>query len=256
MLNREINGISYTVGEWPLDAHRSTLVFVHGAGGSSQFWQSQTAGFKNRVNTVAIDLPGHGRTEGPARGRVEDYAQAVIELTQGIDIPNPIPCGLSLGGAITLQLLLDHPDLFKAGILINTGAKLKVSPEIIELLEKDFKGYLEMIGELVASKSMDSKILSLFKDQTAHCNPEVILEDFQACNRFDVMQRLSAIALPVLVVSAKDDRLAPPKYGEFLKDQIPNANWVLIAGAGHILPMEKPEELNSAIKNFLDGADL
>jgi pimeloyl-ACP methyl ester carboxylesterase len=256
MQERKTNGIGYFAGDWPLDPEKSTIIFFHGAGGSAVFWQAQVEGLAVRANTLAIDLPGHGKSDGKGKDKVEDYARAVANFMKEINVPNPIPCGLSMGGAIALQLLLDCPDLLRAGILLNTGAKLKVAPEIFDLLGKDYNGYIEMIGRLVASKSPNSDQIAPFKENSARCKPEVTLGDFRACNRFDVMQRIASITLPVLVVSAADDQLTPPKYGEFLENMIPNACRSHIEKAGHIVPMEKPEEFNSVIIKFLDRASL
>jgi pimeloyl-ACP methyl ester carboxylesterase len=248
---RKINGIGYSVESWPLDPARATLVFIHGAGGSGDFWQAQLEGLAGRVNTLAVDLPGHGRSDGGGKDTIEGYARSVIDFIKRIDVPKPIPCGLSMGGAIVLQLLIDSQDMLTAGILLSTGARLKVAPEIFEALEKNYNDYLALISELIASKATDSKIIRRFREETARCSPEVIVRDFQACNCFDVMQHIGSITLPVLVVSAEDDRLTPTKYGEFLKNNIPKASGAHIMDAGHILPMEKPEEFNEAIKNFL-----
>jgi pimeloyl-ACP methyl ester carboxylesterase len=253
---RKINGIGYSVENWPLDPARATLVFIHGAGGSGDFWQAQVAGLAGRANTLAIDLPGHGRSDGGGQDTIEGYARSVIDFINRIDMPNPIPCGLSMGGAIVLQLLIDSQDMLTAGILLGTGARLKVAPEIFEVLEKDYSDYLVMISEFIASKTTDSEIIRRFREETARCSPEVILRDFHACNRFDVMQYIGSITLPVLVVSAEDDQLTPTKYGEFLKNNIPGASGAHIMDAGHILPMEKPEALNRAITNFLDHKNL
>ena len=253
---RKLNGIGYMAAKWPLDPAQATIVFIHGAGGTRTFWQAQVEGLAGRANTIAIDLPGHGISDGGGKETVEDYAGAVIDFIQKNDVPNPIPCGLSMGGAITLQLLLDCPDLLKAGILVTTGARLKVAAEIFEALEKDYNCYLEMIGELIASKATTSEQLKRYLEETASCKPEVTRGDFCASNRFDVMQRLAAITLPVLVVSAEDDQLTPTKYGEFLENTIPNASRIHIMEAGHLLPLEKPEKFNRAIIKFLDRIGL
>ena len=155
-----------------------------------------------------------------------------------------------------MQLLIDSQDMLAAGILLSTGAKLKVAPVIFETLEKNYNDFIDMISGLIASKATDSEIIGRYREETARCSPEVILRDFQACNRFDVMQHIGSITLPVLVVSAEDDRLTPTKYGEFLKNNIPGASGAHIMDAGHILPMEKPEALNRAITNFLDHKNL
>lgn len=242
--------------KWPLDPARTTLVFIHGAGGTGAFWQAQVEGLAQRANTIAIDLPGHGTSDGGAKDRIEDCARAVIDFVGAIEASRPILCGVSLGGAVTQQLLLESPGLFKAGILISTGSKLKVAPEIFDAIENDFNGYLDMIVNLVTSKATDPDQVKRFRQDTARCRPEVLLADYRACDRFDVMQRVASITAPVLVVTAADDQVTPPKYGDFLENNISNASRAHIANAGHIVPMEKPEEVNRVIIDFLKRIEM
>jgi pimeloyl-ACP methyl ester carboxylesterase len=252
----KINGIGFSVANWPLDPAKSTIVFMHGAAGSGNFWQAQVEGLAARANTLSVDLPGHGRSDGEGMASIEEYAAVVADFLNQLDVPNPIPCGLSMGGAITLQLMLNCPHMLKAGILIGTGARLKVAPIIFETLEKDYGSYVKLICKLVAGKATDSEVIRRFREETSHCNPKVAHNDFVACNGFDVMQKIESITLPVLVVSSEDDQLTPTKYGEFLKDSIPGATGTHILGAGHILPMEKPATFNRAIEEFLDRKSL
>ena len=82
--------------------------------------------------------------------------------------------------------------------------------------------------------------------------PEIAHGDFQACNRFNIIERLSSIGTPVLVMSAQDDKLTPPKYADVLEKTIKNAARAHIMDAGHVVPIEKPAEVNQAIMEFLD----
>jgi len=252
MEDRKTNGIGYISGKWPLDPAKSTIVFIHGAGGSSAFWAAQVQGLVARINTVALDLPGHGRSGGNGKTKIEDYVQAVVDFIKQVDMPTPIPCGLSMGGAITQQLLLDCQGQFKAGILISTGARLKVAPAIFEAIENDYNGFVDMIGKLAVSKKTDPGLVLPFKDEMAGCKPENTHGDFQACNRFNIIERLSSIGTPVLVMSAQDDKLTPPKYADVLEKTIKNAARAHIMDAGHVVPIEKPAEVNRAIMEFLD----
>ncbi len=256
MEDRKVNGIGYITGSWPLDPVKSTIVFIHGAGGSSAFWRAQLEALAERANIVAIDLPGHGQSDGIGHDRVEDYARAVVNFISTLDIPEPIPCGISLGGAITQQLLIDYRDQVKTGILISTGARLKAVPAFFEAIENDYYGFVNMFAKLVASKKTDPGLVLPFKEEMSGCKPEITYGDFRACDRFDVMQRLGAITSSVLVVSAEDDLVTPPKYADFLEKSIAKASRVHIMEAGHIVPMEKPGEVNRAIREFLDQIGL
>jgi len=253
---RKTNGIGFTTAKWPLDPDRATLVFIHGSGGTGAFWQAQIEGLAHTANTITVDLPGHGTSDGAALDQIEDLARALAGLVGDIEAPQPIPCGLSLGGAIAQQLMLDTPEIFKAGILISTGSRLRVAPEIFDAIEKDVNGYLNMMAKLAVSKATDPERVKRFREDTASCRPEVLLADFRACDRFDVMERITSIAAPVLVVTAEDDQVTPPKYGDFLEDALPNASRTHIQNAGHIVPLEQPEQVNRAIMEFIEGIDL
>jgi pimeloyl-ACP methyl ester carboxylesterase len=256
MQERKTNGIGYLAGDWPLDLEKSTIVFIHGAGGSSVFWQAQIDDLSARVNTLAIDLSGRGRTNGEGQQKIEDYADAVVSFLSEIDISDPILCGLSMGGAIAQQVLLDYPDRLKAGILIGTGARMKVAPAFFETIEKDYSSFVDWLCKICVSKNTDSKIVKPFREDLLRCKPEVTLGDFRACDGFDIADRLHAIEAPALVVTAEDDKLTPPDSGDFLEKHIKNASRAHIMDAGHIMPMERPDEINKTILKFLDQSGL
>ncbi len=256
MEKRTSGDIAFSCGAWPLDPGRATLVFIHGAGESRHLWDAQVEGLKGRANTVALDLPAHGESAGSARQRVEEYAAAAADFIAAIQAPAPVPCGLSMGGAITQQLLLDHPDRFRAGIIVSSGARLRVLPSIFDLIATDMAGYLSMVDRLGFSPQTAEPVKRAFLSDSLRARPEVAAGDFRACDRFDVMARLADIRVPVLVVSAEDDQLTPPKYAAFLERHIPGSRRVHILDAGHFVPIEKPRELNAAITRFLDAHGL
>ncbi len=252
MEKRQSEKIAYICGEWPFQDDRGTLVFVHGAGGSSVLFEDLVDGLKDKVNTMAVDLPGHGDSPGPGRDSVNDYAREVADLVRELAPPSPVIAGLSMGGAITQQCLLDYAGIFRAGILLSTGAKLKVMPAIFEKIETDFQGYLQLLEQFAVSPQTDLKKLSRIMEDNARREPQVVLDDFRACDAFDVRDRLSEIKAPVLIITAEDDKLTPPKYGEYLESAIPNARRVHIEGAGHLVAAEKSEQVIKVIDSFIE----
>lgn len=251
MNERTSGNIAFVAGCWPLDPEKPTLVFIHGSGGSSALWENQIYSFREHVNTIAIDLPGHGKSNDHGLDRVEDYSAAIADFIETAGIPGPIPCGLSIGGAIVLQLILDNKTRFKAAILINTGARLRVMPLLFETIKNDYKGYLNWITAFAASGKTAPEKLASFMAESAKCPPDVTYADYTACNRFNVIEKLSSITTPVLILTAEDDKLTPPKYGLYMKEHINNASITDIKDAGHYSPLEQPEAFNKAVTDFL-----
>ncbi len=81
---------------------------------------------------------------------------------------------------------------------------------------------------------------------------EVIERDLRACDAFDLMEQVRAIATPTLVICGTADLMTPPKYAEYLHQQITGSELALISGAGHMVMLEKPDEVSQAIETFLD----
>jgi len=251
MENREVGGIGFTSGHWPLDPGKPTLIFIHGSASNNAFWSHQIEYFAEIVNTVAIDLPGHGASRSPGKDKISDYAEAVLDFIDMIQAPRPIPCGLSMGGAITQQLLVSYKGRFPAGILINTGARLKVIPLFFEMIEKNYTDFLKMLFTFAISAKSNAEALRPEIKACTIRQPAVASGDFRACDGFNETEALGLIEVPVLVLTATDDKLTPVKYGTFLANSIKNAELVIIQDAGHFSPIEKPFEVNQAIHDFL-----
>lgn len=199
---------------------KPTLILIHGAGDSSIFWNPLTEEMKNVVNVLPIDLPGHGKNLAPSCNSIEDYADAVDKLIKENEIPNPVPCGISMGGAVTLQLLLDGKSDIKFGIIINSGAKLKVMPMLFDVLANDFNAYVEFLPVLAVSKKTDKSKIDFLVKEISKTDPNLISNDFKACDSFDVRERLKEIDKDILILSAEEDQLTPPDRVSFLSDNI------------------------------------
>ncbi len=226
------------------------LLFIHGAGGRADQWKDQV---KAVAASVAVDLPGHGRSEGTAYHRISHYADFIRRFIQvlGLKTVEVVPVGHSMGGAVALQLALDAPGAFAALGLVSTGARLRVWPETIERFsrgEHDF-GFIEAAYHQEAPPVLVQEA----RRQWSQTPPEVIAADLQACDRFDVMERLGEIKLPVLVTCGTGDRLTPVKYSRYLAENLPDAVLRLVEKSGHMLMLEAPAQLNRILLDFKVG---
>jgi len=100
-------------------------------------------------------------------------------------------------------------------------------------------------------ENIDPKLKELLKKRALEVGAAVILNDMLCCNRFDIMDRVHEIKLPTLALCGSEDVMTPPKYIKYLADKIDGATEVIIPGATHNVPIEKPDEVNQAIADFL-----
>ncbi|NLW34159.1 alpha/beta fold hydrolase [Syntrophorhabdus aromaticivorans] len=227
------------------------ILFVHGAGGSSEYWYYQKEHLKRHMEVLTIDLPGHGRSVGDGCRSIEEFREAVREALQKLGIKKCYMAGHSMGGAIAMSFALAYPDILKGIVLICTGARLRALPAILDGLMKDKEATVRMIIDYAFSRKIPEKLKEKGFMDMMRCNAETIYNDFVACDRFDAMNLLKSIQTPSLIICGEDDLLTPPKYSEYLHKIIRNSQLNLIRDAGHMAPLEKPEEINNMILPFV-----
>ncbi len=227
-----------------------TVVLVHGSGGTGRKWSAQLAGIDGH-RLIAPDLPGHGQSEGEARGSVAEYREFVSNFVTALGVKRFVIGGHSLGGAIALDFALTSQDLMDGIILVGSGGRLRVKPEILETLARGEHpvGNLEYSYAFNASTDVLDRAAREMKGVAAR----VYLADFMACDTFDVLGRLGDIRVPALVICGKDDRMTPVKFSEYLSGHIPNAKLALVPDAGHMVMIEQPRAVNEHITAFLDA---
>jgi pimeloyl-ACP methyl ester carboxylesterase len=158
-----------------------------------------------------------------------------------------------MGGGIALELALHHTEHVLSLGLIGTGARLKVSPEILAEAASPttFHRAVEIVSSAFFSSSADPNLVAMATARMADTRSTVFYGDFLACDQFDVSDQIQQIHQPVLVLCGAEDRLTPPRYSEFLASQIPNARLEVIAEAGHMVMLEQPHAVAAVLAKFL-----
>jgi len=227
----------------------AVIVFIHGAGGNHTHWLYQTSSLGNQFLCLAVDLPGHGLSEGQASDSIKEYADFVHDFIEHVAGGPVFLAGHSMGGAIAMEFGLCFPDKLSGLILIGTGARLRVAQPILETFGAG-KHFLSFTDYAYGSGT-PPELLQKAKQEMLETDPLVFYNDLTACNNFDIMERISDIRLPTLVLGASDDRLTPLKYSRYLAENIINSRLEIIEGSGHMMMLEKPSEVNSHIEQFV-----
>lgn len=245
--------ISYVTGRGGIQEDRKTLVFVHGSGGSRLHWNYQRLFLERFYNVVTADFPGHGAASAEGEESVGAYAKHLLHLVEAL--PGDVFClvGHSLGGAIVQEFALLYPQHVEALVLVGTGARLRVLPEILEGIEERFEETVRLINGYAFSRKSPAEMVQSGIEAMLKTSKTVLHGDFSACDGFDIMDRVGTIKVPTLVVCGSDDLLTPPKYGRFLAEKIEGARIEIIADAGHMVMIEKPDEFNRRVMDFLQS---
>jgi pimeloyl-ACP methyl ester carboxylesterase len=223
------------------------LVFLHGAGNSSLSFYYQLRHFRN---SKAIDLPGH--PNGKPCTSIDAYVEWVRGFNTARRYKDVVLCGHSMGGAITLQYALRYPEELKAIILLGTGAKLRVHPDLLKLCQDSSPGDGQWLEAHQSQyHNVSSELYPVLMQRTKEIGPKVELNDLKACNEFDVMSQVRDIRLPTQVICGGDDALTPVKYSEFLSHEIKGSRQRIIPKGTHFVQLEKYPQVNEAIEEFL-----
>lgn len=231
---------------------RKTLVFIHGSGGDHTNWMRQYLPLQQEFNIVALDLPGHGRSEGPGEREVAAYGEWVKKTLAGLGVRQPVLVGHSLGAAICLNLAIRYADAAAAVVPVGGGLKMPVNPLILEGLKQDPAAVIALAAKFSIAKQNRETFSALLTESLSRVDPDILHGDFSACNALDITAAVEKIRIPALVICGSEDKMTPPALSQAIHDRIPGAKLTLIDRAGHFVMLENPEAFNSALRDFVN----
>ncbi|NWF54160.1 MAG: alpha/beta hydrolase [Syntrophaceae bacterium] len=233
--------------DWP-------VIFIHGSGGNADLWRKVMDELAPNYRAIAVDLPGHGSSQGEGFRSVSEYGDFMNDFLEALGLKKAVLGGHSLGGAIVQDVALRHPQKLRALLLIGTGARLRVLPDALESMRKMALGEIPPKFEAWGfSEKASREIIAEGEREWAKTGSLVRYHDFLACDRFDIIGEVEKIRLPALIACGQEDRLTPIKYSQFLNQKLPGSRMELISGAGHMVMLENPKDLSKAILSFLGG---
>jgi pimeloyl-ACP methyl ester carboxylesterase len=257
------------IGEGPI------VLMVHGLSGCWQNWLENIPHFAKDHRVIAMDLPGFGESEMPAKDiTISRYADTIDALLSALDITETVRLvGNSMGGFIGAELAIRYPQRIERLVLV---AAAGLSVEYIRTKrQKGLRHRAENIAFFeigwLASRSptitrrrrLREWLLLLVAAHPARLSPELTLElvkgsgkdgfadALEALCRYPIRSRLREIECPTLIVWGDKDRLVPLKDASVFEELIDDARKVVYADTGHLTMLERPARFNGDVHAFL-----
>jgi pimeloyl-ACP methyl ester carboxylesterase len=243
--------ITYWIGNNGLLDGREVILFIHGAGGGQYTWSCQKSFFEKEFNPIIIELPGHGGSKGKGEKEIGRYSDLLQSFIRAMNLDKIFLVGHSMGGAIALTMALNHAEPIAGIVLVGTGAKLNVSPAVLDGIKNNFRQAVEEITRSAYSRKAPPDLIEWAMYDLMRCSPEVLYDDFLACNRFDIATEVKRIGLPTLILCGNEDTLTPMRYSQFLHRQIKSSRLEALPNAGHMVMIESFKTFNERVRAFI-----
>ncbi len=240
------------------DPSQPSVVFLHGAGMDHTAWAQHDRWFAHHgYNVLAPDLPGHGRSAGALLSSIGDMAEWTSALLDAGGAKPAKLIGHSMGSLIALELAARHPDKVSALVLVGTSSAMAVGPDLLKAAEANDRAAIDMVsiwglghaaglgGSLAPGMWMHGGAQRLLE----RCADGVLYNDLAACNAYqNALVAAAGIKVPATLVLGERDMMTPAKAGRALAAAIPDARTVVLRGAGHMMMVERPDELLAAMR--------
>jgi len=237
-------------GNWA----RPAVILIHGAGGNNLYWPPEIRRLKDQ-RIYALDLPGHGKSEGIGRQSIADYAHSVLDFMDALKIQKAVFVGHSMGGAVALWLGIHNPSRTLGLGLIATAPRLRVSSELLSSssVEATLPLAIKTTVDLVFGSQTDLHTRELAAQRMAELRYPVLHGDFLACDVFDETSLQGRVKAPALIVCGSEDRMTPARYSEVMHRRIKKSMLHIVEGAGHMVMLEQPLVTARIIDLFLNS---
>jgi pimeloyl-ACP methyl ester carboxylesterase len=255
-----VNGIDTFVatGGRKFDASLPVIVLLHGAGFDHTTWALHSRWFAHHgFGVLAPDLPGHGRSDGEALSTIADMADWTAALLDAAGVSKAKLVGHSMGSLIALETAARHPTKVSALSLIGTAATMTVGPDLLKAAEANDHAAVDMVSiwglgfqaELGGSLAPGLWMHTGAQRVLEQCRAGVLFNDLSACNAYQgALAAAAAITVPATLVLGERDMMTPARAGKALAAAIPNSRTVVLPGAGHMMMVERPDELLAALQ--------
>jgi pimeloyl-ACP methyl ester carboxylesterase len=241
------------------DPSLPAMVFLHGAGMDHSVWALHARAFAHHGFAVlAPDLPGHGRSAGPALNSIAALADWTAVLIDAAGVKAARLVGHSMGSLIALATAVRHPEKVAAISLIATAAPMRVSDDLLGAAKANDHAAIDMIslwgyGQRAVLGGCEAPGLWMLggaERLLERARPGVLFADLSACNDYkDALDAAAKVAVPSAVILGSRDMMTPLKGGKAVAAALADCRLTVLEGAGHMLMSERPDEVLKALRD-------
>ena len=239
------------------------VLLIHGAGNDSTVWQLQTRYLAYRgFRAVAVDLPGHGHSEGDALSSVQDMADWVARFVEVAGFGSIHVVGHSMGTFIALELASRYPELTSSITLCGTATAMPVHPGLLDAAEHDLPAAAALMAawghakpaHLGLNPTPGQWMIGGARALVENSRPGVLATDFRACMAYRGAEAAAAAAIcPATVVIGLGDKMTPAKGGRSVAAALGSPTVIERADTGHTMMVENPRAVKRAILDTVRG---
>lgn len=233
------------------------VLLIHGAGMDSTVWQLQTRYLAHRgFRAVAVDLPGHGKSNGTALGDVASMAGWIARFIDAVGLGAVHVVGHSMGSFIALELASRHPDLVRSICLLGTATSMPVHPDLLASASADLPHAAALMAawghaqpaHVGPNPTPGLWMLGGARALVENSTPGVLATDLHACAAYDnALMAAASVACPATVVIGLGDKMTPPKGGRALAAALGHGQVTELADTGHSMMTENPRAVRRSI---------
>jgi len=248
-------------GGRPFDPALPAVVFVHGSGLDHSVWALHSRWFAHHGRSVlAVDLPGHGRSDGPPPPSIAAMADWVAAAIVAVGVEQAAIVGHSMGSLVAIEAAARHPGKVRSLGLVGAAAAIPVHPDLLAAAAANDHAAIDMVAiwghgqhaGLGGSRAPGLWMLGGAVRVLERARPGVLSNDLAACNAYqDGAAAAAKITQPTALVLGERDLMTPLKAGKALATAIAGSRTVTLPGAGHMLMAEHPDEVLKALASVV-----
>ena len=256
---------AYT-GSRPLVEGLPAIAFIHGGGLDHSVWIHQSRYFAHHgFNVVALDLPGHGRSEGTPFGTIPEMAHWTMRAADVLRLERLCIAGHSMGSLVALETTGQYPDRVHAAALVGCAVPMAVTDALLAAAKADDHAAFDMItlwghrmgAQLGGNPSPGMWMTGGGVRLLERSGRGVLHNDLNACNEYrHGLDTAAKITCPVHLLIGREDMMAPPRATRELVAALRVVRVVELADCGHMLMAEQPDAVRDALIAAFPAPDI